>query len=85
LITVVEEAVTEPTFPVAQGSRVAACGTGFGRYPALGEGPEVIRVEPEALPHARDALDLIRRLPRNERISADAAVPSYLRHKVAGR
>jgi tRNA threonylcarbamoyladenosine biosynthesis protein TsaB len=85
LITVVDEAVTEPTFPVAQGTRVVACGTGFGRYPALGEGAEVMRVEPEALPHARDALGLIRRLPQRERISADAAVPSYLRDKVAGR
>ncbi|WP_370271307.1 tRNA (adenosine(37)-N6)-threonylcarbamoyltransferase complex dimerization subunit type 1 TsaB [Guyparkeria sp. SCN-R1] len=85
LITVVEEAVTEPTFPVAQGSRVVACGTGFGRYPALGGGSEVIRVEPEALPHARDALALIRKLPESERIAADEAVPSYLRDKVAGR
>ncbi|WP_322520527.1 tRNA (adenosine(37)-N6)-threonylcarbamoyltransferase complex dimerization subunit type 1 TsaB [Guyparkeria halophila] len=85
LITLVEEAVTEPTFPAAKENRVVACGTGFGRYPKLGEGPAAIRVEPEALPHARDALDLIRRLPENERISPDAAVPSYLRDKVAGR
>lgn len=84
LITVVDEAVTEPTFPVTQGTRVVACGTGFGRYPALGEGPEVIRVEPDALPHAHDALALIRRLPESEHISADAAVPRYLRDKVAG-
>ncbi|MFI9652856.1 tRNA (adenosine(37)-N6)-threonylcarbamoyltransferase complex dimerization subunit type 1 TsaB [Guyparkeria halopsychrophila] len=85
LITVLDEAVSEPTFPGMQGSRVVVCGTGFGRYPALGEGPEVIRIEPEALPHAQDALELIRRLPENDRISADAAVPCYLRDKVAGR
>ncbi|MGM0690322.1 MAG: tRNA (adenosine(37)-N6)-threonylcarbamoyltransferase complex dimerization subunit type 1 TsaB [Pseudomonadota bacterium] len=83
--TVIDESVTEPTFPLTQSKRVVVSGTGFGRYPVLGDGPEVFRVEADALPHAIDALELIRRLPQADRIPPDAAVPSYLRDNVVGR
>ncbi len=85
LRTVLEESVSEPTFPPMQAGRVVGSGTGFGRYPVLGEDPEVFRVEVDALPHATDALELIRRLPETDRTPPDAAVPSYLRDNVAGR
>lgn len=84
LQVVLDESVTEPAFPSSSG-RVIATGSGFGRYPSLGEGEEVIGLEPEALPHAQDAIDLIRRLPRSEYSPADMAVPCYLRDNVAGR
>lgn len=85
LITVLEEGVTEPAFPQGAFGRVVASGSGFGRYPSLAEGREVLRVEPEALPHAEDAIELIRRLPEADYISPDRAVPQYLRDNVAGR
>ena len=85
LQVVLDESVTEPVFPSASSGRVIATGSGFGRYPSLGEGEEVIGLEPEALPHAQDAIDLIRRLPKSAYSPADMAVPCYLRDNVAGR
>ncbi len=85
LVTVLEEAVAEPVFPPTASGRVVASGSGFARYPALGEGSEVLRLEPDALPHARDALAIIRRLPETAYIPPDRAVPHYLRNNVAGR
>jgi len=77
-----EEAVTAPAFPAVSRGTVLACGTGFGRYPALGEDSVVARCEPDALPHAMDALGLIRQAPSSSWIPADAAVPHYLRDQV---
>lgn len=85
LVTVLEEGVTGPAFPGGASGRIVASGSGFGRYPSLGEGPEVFCVEPEALPHAEDAIALIRRLPETDYMSPDRAVPRYLRDNVAGR
>lgn len=79
-----DEAVTPPGFPPANAGTTLACGSGFGRYPELGEAPGIARCEPDALPHAIDALALARRAPAAEWIPADAAVPHYLRNRVTG-
>jgi tRNA threonylcarbamoyladenosine biosynthesis protein TsaB len=77
------EGVVAPAFPPANGPWLA-CGTGFGRYPALCEGVAgLLDCEPEALPHAQDALALVARSdPQTAWIAADAAVPEYLRDQV---
>ncbi len=79
----IEEGVTAPGFPAPRGP-ILASGSGFGRYPGLGEGTEVVHCEPDALPHAMDALELLRQVPRDAWINPDAAVPHYLRDRVTG-
>ncbi len=81
---VLPEAVTPPTFPPGRGDPLIATGSGFGRYPALVEEPALVLAEPEALPHALDALSLMARSGNDEWIAPDRAVPQYLRDNVAG-
>lgn len=88
------EAVSAPDFPGterlgtespgAASAPVLACGSGFGRYPELARSAAVVRCEPDALPHAQDALELVARTSAKDWISADRAVPHYLRDNVAG-
>ncbi|MDG4867482.1 tRNA (adenosine(37)-N6)-threonylcarbamoyltransferase complex dimerization subunit type 1 TsaB [Guyparkeria sp. 1SP6A2] len=78
------EAVTSPNFPAGGGHRLIATGTGFGRYPELLDEPSLVVGEPEALPHALDALSLMARSGRDQWIAPDRAVPEYLRDNVAG-
>lgn len=78
------EAVTPPTFSPGCGEPLIATGSGFGRYPELLEEPSLVRGEPEALPHAQDALSLMARSGKDQWIAPDRAVPEYLRDNVAG-
>lgn len=78
------EAVTSPAFPPGNGESLIATGSGFGRYPELLEEPSLVRGEPEALPHALDALSLMARSGKDQWIAPDRAVPEYLRDNVAG-
>jgi len=81
---VLDEAVTSPGFPATDTRPIIAAGTGFGRYPEMLDGLEVLASEPEALPRAEHALALIAAQPRGEWIAPDQAVPIYLRDKVTG-
>jgi tRNA threonylcarbamoyladenosine biosynthesis protein TsaB len=79
------EAVTDPVFP----DRLDAClplvaaGSGFGRYPEMIESAGAAQCDPDALPHARDALTQLRRLDEARWMPPDAAVPHYVRDNVA--
>jgi tRNA threonylcarbamoyladenosine biosynthesis protein TsaB len=79
-----EEAVVAPGFPATGDVPVLAAGTGFGRYPELLEVEGLIAGDPEALPRAEHALDLIRAMPPEARIAPDRAIPRYLRDRVTG-
>ena len=79
-----EEAVVAPGFPETGDVPLIAAGTGFGRYPALMEIEGLVAGEPEALPHAEDALELIQLMPEDARIAPDRAIPRYLRDRVTG-
>jgi tRNA threonylcarbamoyladenosine biosynthesis protein TsaB len=85
LDTLVDEAVTAPAFPEAESSSlpVIAAGSGFGRYPELAASPGVVHCDPQALPHADDALALLRMASPEQWLPPDAAVPHYVRDNVA--
>jgi len=79
-----EEAVAAPGFPEAGDRPVIAAGTGFGRYPELLAIDGLAASDPEALPRAEHALELVRAMPHGAWIPPDQAVPVYLRDKVTG-
>lgn len=85
LAVVEDEAVTKPTFPPRKDESLPliVAGSGFGRYPELAETEAMVQCDPEALPHAEDALELLRRMNADDWLSADRAVPHYLRNNVA--
>lgn len=85
LVTVEDEAVTGPVFPEAHNASipVIAAGSGFGRYPEMAESPAVVYCDPQALPHARDALALLQASGSDQWMPADKAVPHYVRDNVA--
>ncbi len=80
-----DEAVTKPGFPAPQDPSVPliAAGSGFGRYPEMAETTAFAQCDPQALPHARDALSLLGRMGPAQWIAPDQAVPHYLRDNVA--
>lgn len=84
LSPLLDEAVTEPVFPDAGSERIVAAGTGFGRYPEMLDGIDVLAWEPDALPRAEEALERIAAMPREAWIAPDRAIPHYLRNKVTG-
>jgi len=79
-----DEAVVAPGFPDSGDEPLIAAGTGFGRYPELLENERLVAADPEALPRAEHALELIRATSRQDWIAADRAVPRYLRDRVTG-
>nr|WP_284047496.1 tRNA (adenosine(37)-N6)-threonylcarbamoyltransferase complex dimerization subunit type 1 TsaB [Guyparkeria hydrothermalis] len=85
LVVVEDEAVTEPTFPPRKDASLplVVAGSGFGRYPEMAESDSVALHAPDALPHAEEALELLRRTSADDWMSADKAVPHYLRDNVA--
>ena len=80
-----QEAVTKPVFPVRIDASVPliATGSGFGRYPDMLESAAVAQCDPDALPHARDALALLQRSGADDWMPPDRAVPHYVRDNVA--
>jgi len=60
-------------------------GTGFGAYPELlgSSAEEWLHVDGKALPHSREGIRLVQRLPKTEWGSAKTAEPVYLRNNVA--
>lgn len=84
LSPLLDEAVTEPGFPDTGSGRVIAAGTGFGRYPEMLDGVDVLASEPDALPRAGHALERIAAMPREAWTAPDRAIPHYLRNKVTG-
>lgn len=60
-------------------------GTGFAAYPELmgDTAREWLHVDGKALPHAREGIRLVQRLPKTEWGSAKTAEPVYLRNNVA--
>lgn len=85
LVVVEDEAVTEPVFPERkEGSLpLIAAGSGFGRYPDMAAPATVVQCDPDALPHAREALAQLQRSDAGRWMSPDAAVPHYVRDNVA--
>ncbi|KTG17840.1 MULTISPECIES: tRNA (adenosine(37)-N6)-threonylcarbamoyltransferase complex dimerization subunit type 1 TsaB [unclassified Guyparkeria] len=80
-----QEAVTKPVFPGRFDASLPliAAGSGFGRYPDMNESAVVALCDPDALPHARDALSQLQRLGEERWMPPDAAVPHYVRDNVA--
>ncbi len=82
-----EEVCAPAAVPALAAGPWLGAGTGWGRYEAILRAAlrePVNTVEPEALPHAEDALELA--LPRfraGQATSADALAPAYLRDRVA--
>lgn len=85
LQTVEDEAVTKPFFPERSHPSLAliAAGSGFGRYPDLASSEEGGRCDPDALPHAKNALAQLRTMPADRWMAPDMAVPHYVRNDVA--
>ena len=82
--TVREPAVVKPAAVDLPEGRWDGEGDGFAAYPELATLANVERANAAAVPHARDIGDLALPLfERGEGVSADHALPLYVRHRVA--